>query len=61
MRLLRRGVARAKKLRSEGAYNRTRSNKLPWKFIAEYVEDHGASYSFAAATCAKKWEEMNMK
>jgi hypothetical protein len=56
--LLRRGVARAHKLRGEGAYNRSRSSKLPWKHIAEYIEKHGGSYSFAPATCAKKWDEV---
>ena len=58
IRLLRRGVAHAKKLRTEGAYNRSRSSKLPWKYIAQYMEKHGSSYSFAPATCAKKWDEL---
>jgi hypothetical protein len=58
IRLLRRGVAHAKKLRTEGAYIRTRSTKLPWKYIAEYIEEHGGTYSFAPATCAKKWDEL---
>ena len=58
VRLLRRGVAHAKKLRAEGAYNRARSTKLPWKYIAGYIEEHGGSYSFAPATCAKKWDEL---
>jgi hypothetical protein len=58
IRLLRRGVARAHKHRGEGAYIRSRSSKLPWKHIAEYIEEHGGSYSFAPATCAKKWDEV---
>lgn len=58
VRLLRRGVAHSKKLRTEGAYNRIRGTKLPWKYIAQYMEDHGSSYSFAPATCAKKWDEL---
>ncbi|GAB7326180.1 hypothetical protein MBLNU13_g10179t3 [Cladosporium sp. NU13] len=58
IRLLRRGVAHAKRLRAQGAYNRIRSSKLPWKYIAQYMEEHGSSYSFAPATCAKKWDEL---
>ena len=59
VRLLRRGVAHAKQLRTEGAYNRIRSSsKLPWKYIAQYMEEHGSSYSFAPATFAKKWDEL---
>ncbi|KEQ76622.1 hypothetical protein M436DRAFT_38329 [Aureobasidium namibiae CBS 147.97] len=39
---------------------RQRSNggKLPWKKVAEWMFSHGASYPFAGATCAKKWEQM---
>ncbi|KAK6001536.1 hypothetical protein QM012_002867 [Aureobasidium pullulans] len=33
-------------------------NKLPWKKVAEWMLSHGASYPFAGATCAKKWEQI---
>lgn len=57
--LLRRGVAHAQKLKANGAFKRSRTNKLPWKIIAAYISEHGGSYDFAAATCAKKWDEVN--
>jgi hypothetical protein len=40
--------------------SRQRSNggKLPWKKVAEWMFSQGASYPFAGATCAKKWEQM---
>ncbi|KAG9629744.1 hypothetical protein KCU64_g17335, partial [Aureobasidium melanogenum] len=34
------------------------ANKLPWKKVAEWMLSHGASYPFAGATCAKKWEQI---
>ncbi|KAL2031765.1 hypothetical protein VTO58DRAFT_107116 [Aureobasidium pullulans] len=39
---------------------RQKSNmsKLPWKKVAEWMLSHGASYPFAGATCAKKWEQI---
>lgn len=57
--LLRRGVAHAKRLKADGAFKRSRTNKLPWKIIASFISEHGGSYDFAAATCAKKWDEVN--
>lgn len=57
--LLRRGVAHAKRLKADGAFKRSRTNKLSWKIIAAYISEHGGSYDFAAATCAKKWDEVN--
>ncbi|CEJ82038.1 hypothetical protein VHEMI02130 [[Torrubiella] hemipterigena] len=32
-----------------------RRAKLPWKKIAEYIEDNGGTYLFGPATCKKKW------
>lgn len=32
--------------------------KTPWKKVAEWMAAHGASYPFAPATCAKKWEQL---
>ncbi|KAI5195197.1 hypothetical protein E4T39_08344 [Aureobasidium subglaciale] len=34
------------------------TSKLPWKKVAEWMLSHGASYPFAGATCAKKWEQI---
>jgi len=32
--------------------------KLPWKKIGDWIREEGGSYHFGAATCAKKWEEI---
>ncbi|QIW96832.1 hypothetical protein AMS68_002350 [Peltaster fructicola] len=32
--------------------------KVPWKKIAQWLDDNGASYKFASATCARKWDEI---
>ncbi|KAG9686809.1 hypothetical protein KCU95_g6289, partial [Aureobasidium melanogenum] len=37
---------------------RNTASKLPWKKVAEWMLAHGASYPFAGATCAKKWEQI---
>lgn len=58
VRLLRSAVRYHKLLREEGAYVRHRDGKLPWKQIAERMKADGASYVFAPATCAKKYEEI---
>lgn len=58
IRLLRSAVSYHRKLREEGAYVRHRDGKLPWKQIAERMRNDGASYMFAPATCAKKYEEI---
>lgn len=59
VRLLRRGVAYHRKLRNEGAYNRHRDGKLPWGHISTWMREHGSSYTFAPATCKKKYDEIS--
>lgn len=34
-----------------------KSNKVPWKRVAERVARYG-SYHFGNATCRKKWDEL---
>lgn len=50
-------------VRSNGQSTRTGrlghvASKPPWKKISEWMKDNGASYPFAPATCAKKWEHI---
>ncbi|KAJ4158417.1 uncharacterized protein LMH87_008944 [Akanthomyces muscarius] len=35
-----------------------RTGKTSWKRVAEYIADHGGSYSFGYATCHNKWKEL---
>jgi hypothetical protein len=58
VRLLRRGVAYVSRQPAVNGNRRRRTGKLPWKDISEYIRQHGGSYSFAPATCAKKWDEV---
>lgn len=44
--------------RKSNVRQRGNANKLPWKKVAEWMLSHGASYPFAGATCAKKWEQI---
>ncbi|KAI4715510.1 hypothetical protein E4T48_08300 [Aureobasidium sp. EXF-10727] len=44
--------------RKTNVRQRSNSIKLPWKKVAEWMFSHGASYPFAGATCAKKWEQI---
>ncbi|CAD0090831.1 unnamed protein product [Aureobasidium mustum] len=44
--------------RKSNARQRGTANKLPWKKVAEWMLSRGASYPFAGATCAKKWEQI---
>lgn len=44
--------------RKTNVRQRNNGGKLPWKKVAEWMFSQGASYPFAGATCAKKWEEM---
>ncbi|KAI4733344.1 hypothetical protein E4T50_16102 [Aureobasidium sp. EXF-12298] len=44
--------------RKSNVRQRGTANKLPWKKVAEWMLSHGASYPFAGATCAKKWEQI---
>ncbi|KAI4725876.1 hypothetical protein E4T49_06326 [Aureobasidium sp. EXF-10728] len=44
--------------RKTNVRQRSNSTKLPWKKVAEWMFSHGASYPFAGATCAKKWEQI---
>lgn len=44
--------------RKSNLRQRGNTNKLPWKKVAEWMLSHGASYPFAGATCAKKWEQI---
>ncbi|KAI5370048.1 hypothetical protein Slin14017_G009270 [Septoria linicola] len=56
LRLLDRAVSRF-----SGTHGRGRGRdggRLPWKKVAEYLVQHGSSYHFAAATCARKWKEI---
>lgn len=32
--------------------------KIPWKKVAEYIQQSGGTYLFGPATCKKKWETM---
>ena len=52
--LLRRAVTRLR----PGTQTRRAKQKIPWKKVGEWMQEHGSSYTFAPATCAKKWEEM---
>jgi hypothetical protein len=38
-----------------------KSNKLPWKKISDWMIGQGASYPFAPATCARKWDDIVRK
>ena len=59
IRLLRRGVAYVSRQPAvNGTNRRCRTGKLPWKDISAYIRQHGGSYTFAPATCAKKWDEV---
>lgn len=59
VRLLRRGVAFIdSRPAASGSNKRRRTGKLPWKDISAYIRQHGGSYSFAPATCARKWDEV---
>jgi hypothetical protein len=44
--------------RKTNSRHRSVGGKLPWKKVAEWMFSQGASYPFAGATCAKKWEQM---
>jgi hypothetical protein len=44
--------------RKTNVRQRSNGGKLPWKKVAEWMFSQGASYPFAGATCAKKWEQM---
>ncbi len=55
--LLRRAV---KHYRQEGVGDpsaRRGTKKIPWKKVGEWMQEHGSSYTFAPATCAKKWAD----
>ncbi len=39
-------------------YNRTRSSKLPWKYIAGYIEELRWSYSFALGNLREEVDEL---
>jgi hypothetical protein len=58
VRLLRRGVAYVSRQPVVNGNRRRRTGKLPWKDISAYIRQHGGTYSFAPATCAKKWDEV---
>ncbi|KAM9877897.1 hypothetical protein VDGL01_08058 [Verticillium dahliae] len=50
--LLRKGVAKFAKEAENGRM------KVPWKQVAEYIQQKGGSYLFGNATCRKKWDEL---
>ncbi|CRK07889.1 hypothetical protein HYQ45_003571 [Verticillium longisporum] len=50
--LLRKGVAKYAKEAENGRM------KVPWKQVAEYIQQKGGSYLFGNATCRKKWDEL---
>jgi hypothetical protein len=57
--LLRRGVAAVSRRPAvDGGQKRRRTGKLPWKDISAYIKHNGGSYSFAPATCARRWDEV---
>ncbi|KAK6436479.1 hypothetical protein LTR95_007330 [Oleoguttula sp. CCFEE 5521] len=58
VRLLHRAIAHHQKRMELGKQGRARDGKLPWKRISVWIKEHGGSYLFAPATCAKKWEEV---
>ncbi|KAK6436787.1 hypothetical protein LTR95_007026, partial [Oleoguttula sp. CCFEE 5521] len=60
IRLLHRAINHHQKRMELGKQGRTRDGKLPWKRISVWIKEHGGSYLFAPATCAKKWEEVEM-
>nr|OQO24574.1 hypothetical protein B0A51_09731 [Rachicladosporium sp. CCFEE 5018] len=60
IRLLHRAIAHNQKRMELGKLGRTRDGKLPWKRISVWIKEHGGSYLFAPATCAKKWEEVEV-
>jgi YHS domain-containing protein len=33
--------------------------KVPWKKVAEYIDEQGGSYHFGNSTCKRKWLEVN--
>ena len=32
--------------------------RIPWKFVAEYIWKHGGTYAFGYTTCKKMWEKV---
>ncbi|KAK5172091.1 uncharacterized protein LTR77_003729 [Saxophila tyrrhenica] len=56
--LLRRAVKHFRQDGVESSRNRRAAKKMPWKKIGEWMQEHGSSYTFAPATCAKKWDEI---
>ncbi|KAF2172919.1 hypothetical protein M409DRAFT_16874 [Zasmidium cellare ATCC 36951] len=32
--------------------------RIPWKKISDWMKDNGSSYTFAGATCARKWKAL---
>ncbi|KAI0128973.1 hypothetical protein BJ170DRAFT_355873 [Xylariales sp. AK1849] len=34
------------------------TSKIPWKQVAEYIDNNGGSYLFGNATCRKRWDEL---
>lgn len=34
-------------------------SRVPWKKISEWMRSRGSSYTFAPATCAKKYRDMH--
>ena len=33
--------------------------KVPWKKVADHINDNGGSYHFGNSTCKRKWLEVN--
>jgi hypothetical protein len=33
--------------------------KVPWKKVAEFIDEQGGSYHFGNSTCKRKWLEVN--
>ena len=48
-------------LRKAVAKYDTDGGSLPWKKMSKWMKSKGSSYEFAPATCAKKWQEIEVE
>ncbi|KAK3368569.1 hypothetical protein B0H63DRAFT_515143 [Podospora didyma] len=37
--------------------NPSKATTIPWKKVAQYIQDNGGTYLFGNATCRKRWDE----
>lgn len=59
LRILHRAVTRFSSAR--GRSGARDGGRLPWKKISDYLVHNGSTYHFAAATCARKWKELDSR